>query len=162
MKTPKATNSWNKNIKTANDAIPLAIDLCNHYFGSTSFHQSTFKEDLLGSDINAGGIHIDIKVNDYSSRNFVCEWGNEYKIGWTVDTSKITNNLLWICTDAIILMDYKPIRDMCIRDEKQILVNRGWQWVWSENETTGQKWKVKISLIKMTEMKEFILKRWEK
>jgi hypothetical protein len=149
--------SWEDKLAEADKYVPKAIEICNEYFNS-EFSKSTLELDKLGSDINNGTIHVDIKLNDYDSTNFIAEWGNDYKKGWSIDETKITTYLLWVTTEDVFLINYEPIRKACIKNRIKMITKYGCQDAYSSS-NFGE-WACSISLIPMEEIKKHVIKVW--
>jgi len=149
-------HDFNADLDNSTKNYDKAITKLNKYF-KTKFNKSELELDKMGSDINDGVIHIDIKdntigKNPYSSKNIIIEFD-----GWTCDKTNITDYIYWLCTDIDLLIDYKKLRDFCI--EKEEMLKRVGDKRYMNNVKDGRKYTVPIYVMPMWIFNDCIVAR---
>lgn len=150
---------FNKKFRKSEESIPFAIVKMDEYF-KTKFIKSTTELDKQGSDINNGDLHIDVKANEYPDDNYIAEWEIKHKDGRitkgnTVDSKKITNYVLWICTNKSYLFDYDKLRSNFIAMQQKVKDKYGIV------KTGSDSWYANLTKVPMRQMSKFIVAEFD-
>lgn len=157
MKTKTDTVcNWDKDLKWSELAIPYCIELLNRK-SKHKFTRTELERDKKGSDINNNFTHIDIKANRpiYSDANIIIEWNN----GWLLKEGSLTDYIMWISNNSIIVLDFKKLKEIAI--QKQNNFKRAFGSYWKTTEKDGYRFSVEMSTIPMYYVQEAIIKKYE-
>jgi len=150
---------FNDDLKESEECFPEVIPIVNEFF-NTVFTKSPLHLDKQGSDISDGKIHIDVKYNKkYDNTNFIAEWSSKFD-SWLMKEDSITDYLLWWTTNQILLINFKTLQKKCLKNEFDIKQEYGLMYKTSKRGNSS--WTVPISIVPMKDVKDHIIKTWDR
>lgn len=147
---------FNEDNKWSELAIPYCTKIMNEYF-KTDFKRSPLAKDLLGSDISNGKINLDVKANrpKYSDENIIIEWDN----GWLLKEGSITDYIVWVSNNSIILINYKSLKKVCTKNINAIRAK--YHTFWKTSKKDGREWSVQMSKVPMKDIQKHIIAKFD-